>query len=265
MNPLVSVIIPTYNGEKYIRECVDSVLQQSCNEIELLVVDDCSTDSTCQILEQDYGDQIRLIQNSKNLGLMRSCNGAFQIASGKYLTVFGQDDVMFPDRIKKQIAFMEAHPDCIVSFANSALLLEESRSDALLIGSPKLKALLFNHIRNSFLLFMLDLQFNSNSAIYLREGVLRAGGYGEQFRNYGETMLWFNLARLGRVLFQNEPLSYYRFHANNMTASEKQDRGVALQTKRLMSTTYFDQHEFRHKGFYRALNRTAMFVRGVLS
>lgn len=109
--PLVSVCIGAYNRESYIRECIDSVLAQTWPHKEIIVVDDASTDSTVEIL-QSYGDQIRLIRRDQNSGMCPiTRNQAAKAARGRYVAFLDSDDRWYPEKLRKQVLFMEAHPE----------------------------------------------------------------------------------------------------------------------------------------------------------
>lgn len=109
--PLVSVCIGAYNRCKTIRECVDSALEQTWPNMEVVVVDDASTDGTRNIL-QGYGDRIRLIQRETNSGICPvTRNQALASAQGEYVAFLDSDDVWYPDKITQQVDFLERHPD----------------------------------------------------------------------------------------------------------------------------------------------------------
>jgi len=107
--PKVSVVMPAYNSERYIANAIQSVVAQTMPDWELLVVDDCSEDSTCQIVKgmADIDDRIRLISNEKNLGAAGSRNKALNVATGKYVAFLDSDDLWHPEKLDKQIRCME--------------------------------------------------------------------------------------------------------------------------------------------------------------
>lgn len=111
MSPKVSVVMAVYNGEKYLRQAIDSILAQTFSDFEFIIVDDCSTDVTSQII-QGYNDKrIRFVRNEENLGLTRSLNKGLVLAGGEYIARMDGDDLSLPDRLAKQVAFMEANHD----------------------------------------------------------------------------------------------------------------------------------------------------------
>jgi glycosyltransferase involved in cell wall biosynthesis len=111
MEPVVSVILPVYNGEKYLRLAVDSILAQSLFEWELVIIDDGSTDTSPKILESYTDPRIKVFTNSQNMGVAKSLNRAIELSKGKYIARMDSDDIALPNRLTQQIAFLESHPD----------------------------------------------------------------------------------------------------------------------------------------------------------
>lgn len=110
-NPLVSVCIGAYNRKDYIRECVDSALAQTWPNKEVIVVDDASTDGTREILES-YGSAIQLIKRDSNSGMCPiTRNQAARAAKGEYIAFLDSDDVWYPEKLAKQVAFMQQNPE----------------------------------------------------------------------------------------------------------------------------------------------------------
>ncbi len=117
MKPLVSVCIPTYNGVKYIQDCLDSVLSQTFSEFELLIVDDCSTDATLELIKAyALKDQrIRVVVNPNNLGLVGNWNRCVELARGEWIKFVFQDDLIEPECLEQMLAAGENHRGIVVS------------------------------------------------------------------------------------------------------------------------------------------------------
>ena len=125
--PLVSVCIGVYNRKDYVRECVDSALAQTWPHKEVVVVDDASTDGTREIL-RSYGDAIRLILRDRNSGICPvTRNQAARAAKGEYVAFLDSDDKWYPDKLAKQVAFMESHPDIPLCHAVCHVIDERSQ------------------------------------------------------------------------------------------------------------------------------------------
>jgi glycosyltransferase involved in cell wall biosynthesis len=111
-SPLVSIVIPVHNGEKYIKESIDSCLEQTYKNIEVIVVDDKSEDNTLNILK-NYGNRITVIPVEKQNGLGNVINIGIRKSKGKYIARMDADDIMYPTRIEKQVEYLESHPNCV--------------------------------------------------------------------------------------------------------------------------------------------------------
>lgn len=109
--PLVSVLMSVYNGEKYLREAIESILHQTYGNIEFLIINDASTDNTAQIIQSYPDKRIRFFSNAENLRLTASLNKGIDLALGKYIARMDADDISLPERIAKQVAYMEQHPE----------------------------------------------------------------------------------------------------------------------------------------------------------
>ena len=107
MEELVSVIMPSYNSSKYIKDSVESVLNQTYKNIELIIVDDCSTDDTVDIINSCKDKRIRLFINEQNQGAALSRNKALREAQGKYIAFLDSDDIWVNNKLEKQIKFMQ--------------------------------------------------------------------------------------------------------------------------------------------------------------
>lgn len=112
-SPKVSVITPAYNAEKYIEESVESILNQTFTDFELIVIDDCSTDKTWEIIQKYAGKDKRVVavKNEKNLGIAGNRNKGLSLARGEYIVWQDADDISLPGRIEKQYMFLESHLD----------------------------------------------------------------------------------------------------------------------------------------------------------
>ena len=137
MNDLVSIIMPSYNTAKFISETIESVLAQTYTDWELIIVDDCSTDNTDEVVESFLPDnRIKYIKNEKNSGAAFSRNRALCEAKGKWIAFLDSDDVWLPEKLEKQIAFMEKN-DYHFSYTNYIEIDEFSIPNGRVITGPK--------------------------------------------------------------------------------------------------------------------------------
>jgi glycosyltransferase involved in cell wall biosynthesis len=110
-SPLVTVLMPVYNGEKYLREAIESILNQTFSDFEFLILDDGSTDNSLDIIQSYKDSRIRVVQNDENLRLIATLNKGIQLAQGEYIARMDCDDISLPKRLERQVEFMNLNPD----------------------------------------------------------------------------------------------------------------------------------------------------------
>lgn len=132
-NELVSVVMATYNGERYLRQQLDSILEQSHQRFELIVVDDASTDGTLSILEKyaALDDRIQVFRAEKNLGLVANFQRGLMLVNGDYIALADQDDIFHKDKIGTMLAVLKAHPRCDLAVSDLSLVDEEGNEMAV--------------------------------------------------------------------------------------------------------------------------------------
>jgi glycosyltransferase involved in cell wall biosynthesis len=111
MNPRISVLMPVYNGMPYIRDAVESIQGQTIHDWELIIINDCSTDETENYLSSLQDSRVRVIKNENNVGPGISIKRGFENCKGPYVARLDADDIALPERLEKQIAFLDLHPD----------------------------------------------------------------------------------------------------------------------------------------------------------
>jgi len=113
--PTLTVLMPVYNGEKYLRESIESILEQTFTDFDFLIVDDGSTDNSALIINSYNDTRIKYLKNEKNLGIVHSLNRGLDLATGDYIARMDCDDISLPNRLEKQVLFMEGNPDIGIS------------------------------------------------------------------------------------------------------------------------------------------------------
>ena len=137
MSELVSIIMPSYNTAPYIAETIGSVLKQTYQNWELIIVDDCSSDNTDQVVKPFLADvRIRYLKNEKNSGTAVSRNRALREAKGKWIAFLDSDDLWMPDKLSKQISFMEKN-SYHFSYTNYAEIDVSGKRNGITVTGPK--------------------------------------------------------------------------------------------------------------------------------
>ena len=123
-NILISVVMSVYNGEKYLVDSVDSILNQTLFDYEVIIVNDGSTDSSLKIIKeyQKKDKRLKLINNERNIGLTKSLNKGIGISKGKYIARQDADDISLKNRLRVQYEFLELHPECVAVGSNARIV-----------------------------------------------------------------------------------------------------------------------------------------------
>lgn len=240
-NPLVSVIIPAYNTEKYIRETIDSVLTQTYPNIELILVDDGSTDNTASITETLIRDKknTRLVRQ-KNQGVSAARNNGFAVSNGSYIAYLDADDVWTPRNVERWLLKFAADSELVVV-----------HSDCQEIDGESKKINIIHHGHEGFLLDNL-LQggkwINGTSGSLVKREIIQAvGGFDVHLSTGADQEFFFRIASKGKVGRVPEVLWYYRIHSNNMHYNTK-----LLEKDTLLAFIRADEHKlFRTPAFRR--------------
>jgi len=231
-----------YNGERHLREAVESILAQTYTDFEFVIVDDGSDDKTADIL-QSYRDSRMIVVHQPNMGLTRSLNRGVAMTRGQYIARQDADDVSLPDRLQKQVHFLDIHPE-IALIGTSLLLIDEKdnlKGEAkALCGDIELKwNLLF---RNAF----------AHSAVMIRKEALDCVGLYDERLEYlyvEDYELWSRIAIKYTVANLPEPLVKFRLSASSISERHKDEqfRGTCLVSgdniARLLDSTVLTPEE----------------------
>ena len=214
--PSVTVLMSVYNGEYHLREAVSNILRQTFTDFEFIIFNDGSTDGTQAILTSYDDSRIILVQNETNLGLTRSLNKGLRLARGKYIARQDADDVSLPERLEKQVAFLERNPQvCLVGSAIAVLnSANEAVTELILPTSDKeLQSLLLK--RNPFC---------HGSVMLRRTSVEQLEGYRETFFRAQDYDLWLRLAEIGQVANLPEVLYQWRFAPEAVSVRHRREQ-----------------------------------------
>ncbi len=208
--PIVSVIMPAYNGAALIGETLASVGAQTFGDYEVIVVDDCSTDATRAVVGGWPDPRVRLIEAPVNGGPVRARNLAVSHARGRYLAALDHDDLCHPDRFARQVAWLDADPGCVL-VATDADVLEDGVTEASQQPPNTTPALLAWMIK-------LKNPIVWSSVMIRADAARRLNPFSNPERVYAEDFdLYHRLARLGRIARIDAPLVTYRDHSGGVS------------------------------------------------
>lgn len=209
MTPLVSVIIPNYNYAQYLREAIESVLSQTYPNIEIIVVDDGSTDGSREIIE-NYGDRITAIFQ-KNQGVSAARNNGVVGSNGEFAAFLDADDVWLPEKLEKQVGrFFDNEK---IGFVHCSMTLISP--DGEIVGEES--AGQEGSVADEFLLFERGVVVGAASTgVVRREAFDEVGGFDVRLSTAGDWDFCYRVATKYEIAFVPEPLTLYRVHSSNM-------------------------------------------------
>ncbi|PIQ96963.1 MAG: hypothetical protein COV67_06700 [Nitrospinae bacterium CG11_big_fil_rev_8_21_14_0_20_56_8] len=221
MPPKVSVVISVYNGEAYLRECVDSILNQTFTDFEFILLNNGSTDGTPEILDAYADPRIRVV-HQENLGIPRALNRGIQLAQGELIARLDADDYSLPGRLERQVRFFDGHPDHVLCGGRHQFLLQGRTLPQwmpFVEEDAGLKRIIsrFNPFAHSVVMFR-------------RQTFLEVGGYDEDFKATQDYELWVRLLEKGKGHNLDEVVSVIRLH--DQSSSRKNEGRLWRDTLR---------------------------------
>ena len=206
----VSVIIPMYNSSKYIKECVQSVLNQTYKNVELIIVDDMSSDNSVEIVEQFKDDRIKLIKLSKNVGAALARNKGIDNATGEYICFLDSDDYWVLDKLERQVKFIEENDYAFIYSDYAYLNLDGTTHIAHV---PKL--ITYKQALKNTAIFTSTVMFNMS---YLDKVDI----YMPNIKRGQDTATWWQVLKKGiKAHAINEVLAFYRRGEKSSLSSNK--------------------------------------------
>lgn len=199
--PRVSVVTSVYNGEVYVEECIDSILNQTFQDFEYIILNNGSTDRTAEILNSYTDSRIHII-HQENLGISRSLNKGINLSKSALIARLDADDYALPQRLEKQIAFMGKYPDVILCGSRILELIGEKLSEQRIAFVESDQA-----IKKSMSLFN---PFAHSAVIFRKNIFFKAGGYNRQLKYCQDYDLWLRMLSFGEARILKEELGVAR-------------------------------------------------------
>lgn len=237
-SPLVSVIMPVYNGSRFVEKAIQSILDQTYDHIEYIIVDDGSTDQTWNILQtfkKQFPQKIRIFRFKKNQGESFAANLAFSKSRGAYIARMDADDISHPTRIAKQVTFMQAHPNIIVLGAQAKVINQYGKT----IGAKRSP---IDH--DTIYTFFGFINPMIHPSVMFRRNLLpkRSILYNTNrtFETTDDYHTYFELLKYGTFANLPETLVSYRLHGANKSLTNIKEKFWTDTKARLMAITRYN-------------------------
>lgn len=230
--PRVSVILPVFNGERYLGSALGSILAQTFRDLECIVVNDGSTDGTAALARSFADPRLRLIEHERNLGIVASLNRGMSEAGGTYICRMDADDEALPDRIAKQAGFLDRNPHVALCGTNTVLIDASGREIGREMFPPStgdIRRTIFVH--NPF----------AHSSVMIRASILRqCGFYDPRFLHNEDYDLWLRIAADHDMANLPEPLIRRRVHETSISAARETElSGFRVKTLAHAMVSYY--------------------------
>jgi hypothetical protein len=216
MNPKVTVLMPVYNGQRYLPEAMESILGQTFTDFEFLILNDGSTDSSREIICSFDDSRVRFVDNPTNMGLAKSLNSGLKISEGELIARQDADDISLPNRLERQVAYFNDHPD-LGLLGTWAEAIEERGRVLWKICPPAAPSLL-----------KWRMLFKNNiihtSVMFNKEKVIKLGGYNSNIAFAQDYDLWTRIMMRYEIAQLPEVLIHLRDHSDHITAKHLRDQ-----------------------------------------
>jgi GT2 family glycosyltransferase len=216
--PLVSILVPCFNGAAWLREALDSILAQTYPHIEVLLLDDCSSDDTPRIAAE-YADRVRVIRQPRNLGIYDNVNVGIDLARGELIATYHADDIYLPGIVQAQVDCLRAHPEVGAVFCADIFVDAQGREYGRMVLPPPVRGggpLSYATVLNALLDY--KNRFLVCPTAMVRASVHEAVGRYRQdrYRNTADLEMWLRIARHSPIAIVEAHLMKYRhFHGNS--------------------------------------------------
>lgn len=206
--PLISVILPVYNAGGYIKDSIQSILDQSYHNFELIILNDGSTDNSAENIKSFNDSRIVYVEHA-NMGLAATLNKGISMAKSELIARQDQDDISLPERLMKQVQFMLNHPDVLLLGTWAEIFMDDGNVKG------------FHKHPSDPAILKLDLLFNNpfvhSSVMFKKNAVEKAGGYTVSKNYFEDYHLWSRLSEIGKVTNLPEILVRYRHHEKSLS------------------------------------------------
>ena len=252
--PLVSIVLPVYNGDKYLAASLDSVFAQTYQNWELIIINDGSTDGSENVILQYQDKRIKYLPNNGNKGIIFSLNRGLAESTGTYLARLDADDIALPSRIEKQVDFLSKNPEYVMcgSYFQTIDSNGKFRKNVQFPDNNR-DARSFLLLHNCF----------CHSSVMMRTNIAKQLRYDDNFQVCEDYDLWCRISRKGKIINLPVVTTLYRVHGNNisMRKSETMFRHVKIINERILDDLGIEYSKAELDVHSNALNYNASFFK----
>ncbi|MFV8341103.1 glycosyltransferase family 2 protein [Flavobacterium sp. XS2P39] len=235
--PHISVVMSVYNTEAYLKESIDSILNQTYENFEFIIINDGSTDSSLEIIKS-YSDERIVVLDQKNTGLAKALNNGVAMASGKYIARMDADDFAMTNRLDLQVSFLESNPDYVVVGSNAEFI--DIKGEYLYTSK-------FPTTNEQMALTLPLSPFFHSSTMFQKKSFEECKGYNEEIKHYFEDrILWNKMARLGKLHNMGIALIKYRIVPTGISNRSKKTGTIFNEIcNKIISTDKVDDKDVK--------------------
>ncbi len=235
LSPIISVVMSVYNAENYLKDAIESILNQTFREFEFIIINDGSTDKSPDIISSFQDSRITLINNEHNIGLAASLNRGIEAAKGKYIARMDADDLSARNRLQEQYRYMELKSHCVAVGSNIRIIAKDGEYlDNQIVEDDDaiLKATLpFNT------------PFAHGSAFIRKEYINLVHGYKEEMRYSQDVILWIDLMKYGTYGRIQKDLYHFRV----VPFSNQNKSNKIFEIKKKILKEYYEHRKLNHE------------------
>jgi len=227
-HPKITVLLPVYNGDKYLRESIESILKQTFNNFELIIINDGSTDNSLKIAKSFNDPRIKIINNKKNLGIIKSLNIGLSQAKGKYIARLDADDISLKNRLETQYSFLEKNKDIILIGGWAEIINDKGE-----YIRKKTPVTSFEQIK--YWAMFIGNPFIHSSVFFRKDNIKSIGGYSHNYKHVEDYDLYLRLIKNGyKIINLPEIFIKYRIHDQSIGQSRDSKKEQNANVKKII-------------------------------
>jgi glycosyltransferase involved in cell wall biosynthesis len=257
---MVSICIPTYNGESYIKSAIESVLAQSYTNLELIIIDDASTDRTEEIVKEFNDNRIRFLRNNGNIGMVPNWNFCLDNANGQYIKILCHDDILAENCIEECVNIFEKHSDLSIVFSSTKIVNTQGRT--IIRRRPYQSDLHLDGLETARKSFRLKNLYGEPSNVLFKKASMEAVGHFEEGLCYSiDWHYWIMLSLVGNAFYIDQDLTSFRVSQTSATSSLMKRKSILRMDDNLFIKKCLENEQLNIRKSDILLHKFNIFIR----